>query len=412
MINTISDEKKFDHHHSITKRKKIMSIVLDDTKIKSYKLEDRIRESDMVVDIARPFYRNKLEFRSEKVKEICLKNINSVYIDGNRYATKYFSEANSQFMKWVVNKPNEKIYKNKSLKELFVYDNNISLWWLTKISHKNFNKTEVPTYFHQKACLEYILKDFRNFFLDNSNEYKIFLFSSNKIEFSYFSSIIKKILCSRNNEEKLIKYQIINPLEQKNEKFFYSDIFSIIITTGKVMLNLYRLNLIGSFKSKENNFKNYDHIVATNFPGDWYSKSEESPLKKRDRYLDELYAVLSKEGLRIAYLPILKSPEEFKEWEKLENKPAYIQENFSNIRILYFFFKYITYQIYWYSLFCLLYNKSVKNHDLNAQETSSNKILDLIILIDLGSVIKKTVINYLYHYEFYKNVISNRTKSI
>ena len=412
MDNNSYHQNEINGKESIMKHSNIMAIVLDDTNISNHNIEKQILESDVVVDITRPYYRNKLEFRSDKVKEICAKDINTVYIDGNPYAIKYFREAKNRFMKWVVNKPNEKIFRNKSLKELFVYDNNISLWWLTKISHKNFNKTEVPTYFNQEVCIKYILSDYRHFFSDNSIEYKIYLFSSNKVEFNYFSSIIKKELYFSKNEEKFPLYEIINPLEHKKKSFSLLGILPIIIKTVKMMLNLYRVNLMSGSKSSINKLKNYDHLIVTNFPGDWFSQTDKVSFEKRDRYLDELYTDLSKEGLKIAYFPILKSPEELKEWEKIENKPSFIHIKFSSINILFLFFRYISYQIYWYTLFCLLYNQVLKKIVLYNQEMSSDQLLNLITLIDLRNVINQTGINYLYHYDLFKNFIGGNTKSI
>ena len=77
------------------KSSKVISIVLDDIKIKNKKIENYLSKSDVVIDLARPFYRNIFNFSSKKVKKICNNSDKPIYIDGDSFAVKYFEAGNN-----------------------------------------------------------------------------------------------------------------------------------------------------------------------------------------------------------------------------------------------------------------------------------------------------------------------------
>ena len=81
--------------------------MLDSSGINDFEIQNRIKKCDIVIDITRPYYRNILDFHNDELEDIY--DNNCLFIDGNKYAKKHFKKAKSKFIKWVSEKPNQKI---------------------------------------------------------------------------------------------------------------------------------------------------------------------------------------------------------------------------------------------------------------------------------------------------------------
>ena len=183
--------------------------------------------------------------------------------------------------------------KGKSKNDFFMKNKApylLNLFGLNNAVDKNFNKTIVPTYFHQKESLKYIFKDHKNIFDNDEVQYTIYIYPSSGIEFKYFSVVIRKILNNLIGEEYSSKCKIINLINYKDESFRIYQIGSMILRTAKMIFNISIMNSSKLYKTSRNNIENCDHIIATNYPSDWFPDNENDINAKKDRYLNEFYS--------------------------------------------------------------------------------------------------------------------------
>mgnify|MGYP001242561320 CR=1 FL=1 len=391
---------------------KVISIVLDDIKINNKNTENRISMSDVVIDLARPFYRNVFKFSSKKVKKICNNGDRPIYIDGDSIAAKYFERGRSEFLKWVTEKPNDKIFIKKSLKELFVYDKNISLWWLTRASHKNFNKTRLGTYFHQNIALKHIIQDNKRLILNGQEEsFCIYLFCDTKEEYNYFAFVIRNYLLSAAGTclKKNILFKSPYFLPKTNYSFF--GLLEIVISTMKFIMHkvlIYRKSKV--FNSHEP--KIFDHMIATSFPRDWFPIDSRNNGVKRDRYLGEIYEALNNKGTRIAFLPVFHNLSDMEEWLSLRNLPNFVCLNLNVNQFFQIFIRFIVYQVWWYFIFLLLWRKSKLKLKSPMKDIDSSILLDHLLLLDMGETISRSCISKLFVYELFKKSLPLNVKSV
>ena len=393
-------------------REKVISIVLDDIKINNKNTENRISKSDVVIDLARPYYRNIFNFSSNKVKNICNNSDRPIYIDGDSIAVKYFEKGRSEFLQWVTEKPNEKCFFKKSLKELFVYDNNFSLWWLTRASHKNFNKTRLGTYFHQNIALQNILRDKKEIIFNNRNEsFCIYLFCDTQEEYNYFAFVIKKCFFSISGNYKIMKIKCKSPYLLTRTDYSLFMIKGIVISTIKFIMHqiiIYRKsNILNDHQPKTVN-----HVIATSFPRDWFPINSNNNRIMKDRYLGEIYDSLNNKGTPIAFLPVFYNVSDMEDWLRLGNLPDFVSLNLSVNKIIKILIRFIFYQIKWYFIFLSLWRKSKNKFKSKINDVDSNLLLEHLLLLDLGETISRSCISNLFVYELFNKSLPSNVKSV
>ena len=366
-------------------------------------------KSSCVVDLSRPpklIYR----FSSDKVKKLCDTEGNVFYIDGNTYASRYNGSSRDEFLKWVSKISSKRIVPGKSIAEQFVYDNNLSLWWLTKISQKQFNHTFISTYFHQKTALKLILKELKTVHYSSGLPNKIYLVCNDKLEFDYFHSFIINQNNIKNNEHSI---RIINPLNNYKVGFSFKLALRGLIGTLIFFIEVFKANK-ASRRLIENKNILAEHLIASVYPKDWFSQHDGKSIPlDNDRYLGELSNTLKENGLSIAYLLIFVDLDEVKKWKSISKNIEVVVPIPSELFVLKIFFKIIFYRLKWLLLIFRDLSYVSSKIKVTNPKNKSELLLHKMVLMNLSVLVYGNISAHLYRYEILKNTkILNNVKSI
>ena len=373
-----------------------------------------ILSSNAVIDLARP-RTNTFNFKSDWVENICLNNSDLIYIDGNKYTVNSYEKSKKKFFDWVYSIPNERIISENTFKNLFIYDNNLSLWWLTKISQKQINRTWVASLFYQMGAIEGILDDYKNEILSSKNSWRFNVFCDSTEEFNYVSNYIlnyiKNIDSDLSDRCHFNNYGI--PSYHSNRKsIFYLSKLCLRATTGF----FFRRWQIRKAENRlpKNPDSDFNHLIFTQFTMDWlFSKGENGNIVE-ETYLGEIYNKLESKKSSVAYIIQFNQFNDLNKWMNIDNKPNYIILKLSNFDFLMVWIKIIKNQIAW----CLTYQKLYKSlYHFNSISTLDSKdkeriLLARIVLKDFLNLISRDCTYLLYHYELFNKALPENVKSL
>ena len=373
-----------------------------------------ILSSNAVIDLARP-RTNTFYFKSDWVENICLNNSDLIYIDGNKYTVNSYEKSKKKFFDWVYSIPNERIISENTFKNLFIYDNNLSLWWLTKISQKQINRTWVASLFYQMGAIEGILDDYKNEILSSKNSWRFNVFCDSTEEFNYVSNYIINYI--KNIDSDLIdRCHFINcerhSSDSRKKSIFYLNLACLRATTGF----FFRRWQIRKAENRlpKNPDSDFNHLIFTQFTMDWlFSKGENGNIVE-ETYLGEIYNKLESKKSSVAYIIQFNQFNDLNKWRNIDNKPNYIILKLSNFDFLMVWIKIIKNQIAW----CLTYQKlykSLYHFNSNASLDSKDKeriLLARIVLKDFLNLISRDCTYLLYHYELFNKALPENVKSL
>ena len=366
-------------------------------------------KSSYVIDLSRPpklIYR----FSSDKVKKLCETESNVFYVDGNDYAYRYNESSRDDCLKWISRISSKRIIPGKSIAEQFVYDNNLSLWWLTKISQKQFNQTSISTYFHQTAALKVILDNLKLEHFRSGLPNIIYLVCSDQLEFDYFENYLLNQKEVKNNSNRI---RILNPIDHYNVGFSYKLALGGLIDTLFFFYEVVKTNR-ASKKLIENKSINAEHLIASVFPKDWFSQHDgQSIPRDDDRYLGELSNTLKEKGLNIAYLFIFFNLNELKLWRSISNKTDLIVAIPPVLFVFKVFFKVMFYRLQWLLLILRHISYISLKIKVTNHKNKSELLLHKMVLMNLSVLVYGNISPHLYRYEILRNTkILNNVKTI
>ncbi|MBD3422619.1 MAG: hypothetical protein GF398_21090 [Chitinivibrionales bacterium] len=263
-----------------------------------------LSNADIIIDIARPeqlfftFYHQELfDYQYGE---------NQLVVKGKEYAVETYEEAKEDFLSWVSKFPNQKVAFGKSLKELFVYENKFSLWWLTGVSQKQFNKTPAGAYFHQMHSLKRIFRERMNEICPPDKEVSIKISADNHSEFNLF----KTYLQAQMDKVAEISYLRGDSKSSNGKGLLFAKIFRSVGTIIYTSFNLFLTT-----KSVRHAHKNNDNAAAiyiyTDFEKDWNAAATKYT---SDRYLGDIYNYLKSKGENVAWLPFLNKQKKLNKW--------------------------------------------------------------------------------------------------
>tara|TARA_B100000315_G_scaffold103328_1_gene94714 strand:+ start:5941 stop:7971 length:2031 start_codon:yes stop_codon:yes gene_type:complete len=376
--------------------------------------ETIILSSCAVIDLARP-RTNTFHFKSDWVENICLNSSDLFYIDGSKYTVKSYENSKKKFLDWVYNTPNERVISKNTFKNLFIYDNNLSLWWLTKISQKQINRTWVASLFFQIGAIEKILDDYKSEILKSKNSLRFNVFCDSNEEFNYVANYITNYV--RNVNSDLSDRCHFNNCEMhysdsRRKSLFYLNMTCLRTTTSF----FYRRWKIRRAENRlpKNPYSDFKHLIFTQFTMDWvFSKSENGNIAE-ETYLGEIYDKLKSKKSSVAYIIQFNQFNDLYKWRNIDNKPNYIILKLNNFNFLMVWMKILKNQIAW----CLTYQKLYKffyHFYSNANLDSKDKeriLLAKIVLKDFWDLISRDCIHLLYHYELFNRALPENVKSL
>ena len=398
----------------INNHHKTFSIILSDSFRNFKEAKAVILSSSAVINLARP-KTNTFYFKSDWVENICSNSSDLIYIDGSKYTVNSYENSKKKFLDWVYNIPNERIVSGNTFKNLFIYDNNLSLWWLTKISQKQINRTWVASLFYQMGAIEGILDDYKNEILSSKNSWRFNVFCDSTEEFNYVSNYIlnyiKNIDSDLSDRCHFNNYGI--PSYHSNRKsIFYLSKLCLRATTGF----FFRRWQIRKAENRlpKNPDSDFNHLIFTQFTMDWlFSKGENGNIVE-ETYLGEIYNKLESKKSSVAYIIQFNQFNDLNKWMNIDNKPNYIILKLSNFDFLMVWIKIIKNQIAW----CLTYQKLYKSlYHFNSISTLDSKdkeriLLARIVLKDFLNLISRDCTYLLYHYELFNKALPENVKSL
>jgi surface carbohydrate biosynthesis protein (TIGR04326 family) len=364
---------------------------------------------DVIIDIARADQLS-FSFKRKSLASHLRTKKGQLYVEGDLYAVQQFEPARDRFLDWVASAPNTQVLPGRTLKESFVYDDNFSLWWMTKISQKQFNKTPIATYFHQIAALERIFAEYRDQLFADQRSLTFVLCADSAEEFKYFSHKIRHLV-NRVADQALPHVSFESGFEPETVTCSLKGIFRAIARATRAIRATWRASR--QLREQDASSQNDAEIlIATDFPRDWLIKSGDGSKSGTDRYLGEIYHYLKANNESVAWLPALASQGQVAKWQSLGLFLDAVHLRFSFLQALSAWWRITRHLILWHLTFVLIWRRVSKQADCSSGEKSAESLLTLVMLADIKRSIDGTSIPHLVRYELLKRSFPTTAKCV
>jgi surface carbohydrate biosynthesis protein (TIGR04326 family) len=249
-----------------------------------------------------------------------------VWIEGSDFASDLLDKTLKILVNWLSEVSESDLIGNKSIKELFTYDNYLSLWWLTDISVKHPNYHIYPRLLFQIQIIEHVIE---NFYDGSDGVAGCHLW----VRDSVIGEVLREAIGSctfvrvhTEQEDSSWSSSFVEGVRQKVKRGWRiaRGLVALLLTLGRILRWVWysnrQLQLRRPIKTLEDITERPMVLLATSFPHSWCklgpSERFRENVKWIDRYFGDMPWRLEEAGIRSVWLPMFVSPRIYQLWQR------------------------------------------------------------------------------------------------
>lgn len=233
------------------------------------------------------------------------------WINGQEFADRCAKKSRQEYLEWLANHPNKKSEKGQSIKDLFTYRNEVSLWWFTSVAEKKAGNS-LRWLFYMIDVVGRVKQK-----VNRANVWNIWV--SEKHVGRALRARCPGCAHVYNGKGQRIDLEVESVLGKINR--IAKSTYFLIRQSIEVILNKYDYSE-GRYEEDEMWIDDDGPIVLiqTYFPHSWTTSSTEESnedINQLDRYFGESPWSLRKHGCNVAWMPTISGRKDREEWGRL-----------------------------------------------------------------------------------------------
>ncbi len=245
------------------------------------------------------------------------------WINGQAYADQYGDSSREEYIEWLARQADEPLIEDTSIKELFTYKGEISLWWFTPMAEKHSQNHPFRWLFYMIAVLRRIRETYEtntwHVWTDDKKEAKVLDSFLNREADVHVHSLVEEISGG-------IFQKFWDSIKGSKISYLLKSIVLLVRQSVKSILAVWHLRNgeLGESRGEESWNSEYEVLVQTSFPHSWIEDTNESQfdsdVEVYDRYFGKAPWDLNSSDLKVAWMPTLHTRSQIQKWAETRHR--------------------------------------------------------------------------------------------